>query len=75
MEPPEEEFALGIVEVHLDLTFEDAGIAARLFSGSGRRSSLSACPIAAAAIDDGARLAMANLADFRRFASAGLKLV
>ena len=75
MEPPEEEFALGIVEVHRDLTFEDAGIAARLFSESGCRSSLSACLIAAAAIHDGARLATANLADFRRFASAGLKLV
>lgn len=75
MEPPEEELALGIVEVHRDLIFEDAGIAARLFSESGCRSSLSACLIAAAAIHDGARLATVNLADFRRFASAGLKLV
>jgi len=76
MEPAEEELALRIVDGHRDLTFEHAGIAARLFNESGRRrSSLSDCLIAAAAIHDGARLATANLADFRRFASAGLKLV
>lgn len=76
IEPAEEELALRIVDGHRDLTFEHAGIAARLFNESGRRrSSLSDCLIAAAAIHDGARLGTANLADFRRFASAGLKLV
>lgn len=75
IEPAEEELALRIVDGHRDLTFEHAGIAARLFNESGRRSSsLSDCLIAAAAIHDGARLATANLSDFRRFASAGLKL-
>lgn len=76
IEPAEEELALRVVDGHRDLTFEHAGIAARLFNESGRRrSSLSDCLIAAAAIHDDARLATANLADFRRFASAGLKLV
>ena len=75
MEPAEEELALQIVDGHRDLTFEHAGIAARLFSESGRRcSALSDCLIAAAAIHDGARLATANLADFRRIAGAGLRL-
>lgn len=76
IEHVEEALALRIVDEHRDLTFERAGIAARLFNESGRRrSSLSDCLIAAAAIHDGARLATANLADFRRFTSAGLKLV
>ncbi len=76
IEPAEEELALPIVDGHRDLTLEHAGITARLFNESGRRrSSLSDCLIAAAAIHDDARLATANLADFRRFASAGLKLV
>lgn len=76
IEPAEEELALRIVDGHRDLTFEHAGIAARLFNESGcRRSSLSDCLIAAVAVHDAARLATANLADFRRFASAGLKLV
>ena len=76
MEPPEEELALRIVDAHRDLTLEHARIAAGLFNESGRRrNSLSDCMIAAAAIHDGACLATANLADFRRFTSAGLKLV
>ena len=76
IEAPEQELAQQIVDSHRDLTIEHAGIAARLFNESGRRRrSLSDCLIAAAAIHDGARLATANLADFRRFASAGLKLV
>ena len=76
MEPAEKELALQIVDGHRDLTLEHAGIAARLPGESGRRrSSLSDCLIAAAAIHDGARLATTNFADFRRFATAGLKLV
>ena len=76
IEPAERELALQVVDGHRDLTLEHAGIAARLFNDSGRRRRpLSDCPIAAAAIHDGARLATANLADFRRFETAGLKLV
>ena len=76
IEPAETELALQVVDGHRDLTFEHAGIAARLFNGSGRRRrSLSDCLIAAAAIHDGARLATASLADVCRFATAGLKLV
>ncbi|MXY68533.1 MAG: type II toxin-antitoxin system VapC family toxin [Acidobacteriia bacterium] len=76
IEPAEEGLALRIVDGHRDLTLEHAGITARLFNESGRRrSSPSDCLIAAVAIHDDARLATASLADFRRFASAGLKLV
>lgn len=75
IEAAERELAQRIVDGYRDLTVEHAGIAARLFNESGRRRrSLSDCLIAAAAIHDGARLATANLADFRRFAAAGLKL-
>ncbi len=71
----EQDLALRIVDSHRDLTVEHAGIAARLFNESGRRrNSLSDCMIAAIAIHDGARLATANHADFRRFEAAGLKL-
>ncbi len=74
--PAKEELASRIVGDHHNLTFEHVGIAARLFNDSGRRrSSRSDFLIAAVAIHDGARLATSNLADFRRFASAGLKLL
>lgn len=76
IEPAERELALQVVDGHRDLTVEHAGIAARLFNESGRRRrSLSDCLIAAAAIHDEARLATTNLDDFRRFATAGLKLI
>ena len=76
IEAEERELAQQVVDGHRDLTVEHAAIAARLFNESGRRRrSLSDCLIAAAAIHDGARLATANVGDFRRFASAGLKLV
>lgn len=74
--PAERKLVLQIVDVHRDLTREHAETAARFFNVSGRRrGSLSDCLIAAAALHDGAGLATANLADFRRFERAGLKLV
>ena len=75
VEPAELDLALRIVDGFRDLDVEQAGIAANLFNQSGRRrGSLPDCLIAAAAIQDGARLATANQADFRRFESAGLQL-
>lgn len=75
IEPAEQDLAAQIVDSYRDFTVEHSGIAARLFNESGRRrNSLPDCIIAAAAIHDGARLATANLADFRRFRAAGLEL-
>lgn len=76
IKPAEQELATRIVDSYRDFTIEHAGVAARLFNESGRRrGSLPDCAIAAAAIHDGARLATANLTDFRRFESAGLTLI
>ncbi len=76
IKPAEQELATRIVDSYRDFTIEHAGVAARLFNESGRRrGSLPDCVIAAVAIHDGARLATANLTDFRRFESAGLKLI
>jgi len=55
---------------------EDSALTARLFSlGGRRRHSLLDCMIAAAALRAGAVLATANPSDFRRFESAGLRLI
>ena len=76
LKPAEREKATRIVDSYRDFTIEHAGVAARLFNESGRRrGSLLDCAIAAVAIHDGARLATANLTDFRRFETAGLRLI
>ncbi len=76
IKPAEQELAMRIVDSYRDFTIEHAGVAARLFNESGRRrGSLPDCSIAAVAIHDGARLATANRTDFRRFETAGLKLI
>lgn len=76
IKPAEQELATRIVDSYRDFTIEHAGVAAHLFNESGRRrGSLPDCVIAAVAIHDGARLATANLTDFRRFETAGLKLI
>ena len=52
-----------------------APVAARLFNETGRRrNSLADCMIAATALQAGAELATADLSDFRRFESLGLRL-
>jgi predicted nucleic acid-binding protein len=54
---------------------EHAELAARLFNEGGRRRGTFAdCMIAATALRAGASLATTDPADFRRFASAGLRL-
>lgn len=74
--PAQQELATRIVDSYRDFTIEHAAVAARLFNESGRRrGSLPDCAIAAAAIHDGARLATANLTDFRRFEPVGLMLI
>ena len=73
--PSEMEWIAEIVGQGRDFTSEHALIAARLFNASGRRrGSLIDCMIAAAALADGASIATANTADFRRFATTGLEL-
>lgn len=73
--PSEMEWAAEIVAQRRDFTGEHAVIAARLFNESGRRrGSLIDCMIAAAALAEGASIATANAADFRRFATSGLEL-
>jgi len=59
----------------VDFNQEHAALAARLFNKSGRRrSTLADCMIAAVALCDDAPIAIANVADFERFAAAGLTI-
>lgn len=73
--PAEMELANGIVKHRHEFTTEHAEVAARLYNESGRRrGSLVDCMIAAAALLEGAQIATANEADFRRFERSGLLL-
>ena len=68
--------ATRIVAQRITFSEEDAVTAARLFNGSGRRrGSLADCMIAATAMRLDASLATADPGDFRRFQSAGLKMI
>jgi predicted nucleic acid-binding protein len=70
------ELARRVVTEVLPYLEEDATTAAGLFNKSGRRrGSLSDCMIAAVALREGAPVATANPADFRRFEEAGLQVV
>ena len=65
-----------LVAERLPFTEEDAAAAARLFNSLGRRrGSLTDCMIAATALRFGASLATTNLTDFRRFETAGLRVI
>ncbi len=71
----EMELATEIVGQRRDFMPKHATIAARLFNESGRRrGSLIDCMIAATALVDGAPIATANVADFRRFEDSGLMM-
>lgn len=70
------ELANRIVGEPLALLGDDARLTARLFNLAGRRrGALVDCMIAATAVRAGAALATRNPADFRRFESAGLRIV
>ncbi len=59
----------------VDFNQDHAVMAARLFNESGRRRSTFAdCMIAAVALCDDAPIATTNVADFERFAAAGLRV-
>ena len=59
----------------VDFKQDHAVLAAQLFNESGRRpSTLADCMIAAVALCDDAPIATANVADFERFAAAGLTI-
>jgi len=68
--------ATRVVSQRVPFHEDDAQLSAQLFNESGRRpGSLVDCMIAATALRLGATLATANIADFRRFKSAGLALI
>ena len=69
------ELAERLVERRRDFTPDQAAVTARLFNESGRRRGMVIdCMVGAAALADGAPVATANEADFKRFASAGLEI-
>jgi predicted nucleic acid-binding protein len=70
------ELATHVVSQHVAFLEEDSVVSARLFNESGRRrGSLIDCMIAASALRAGEPLATANVADFRKFAVFGLKIL
>ena len=76
MDAHDVELATRVVDEPVALLAGDAGIAAKLFNLAGRRrGSLNDCMIAAMALRVGASVATTNLADFRRFESAGLHVM
>jgi predicted nucleic acid-binding protein len=69
------ELATRVVDEPVALLATDAGVAARLFNLAGRRrGSLNDCMIAAIALRLDASIATSNLADFRRFEPAGVRI-
>lgn len=76
VEPHDIDLAARVVSEPLPLLARDAGMAARLFNmGGRRRGSLNDCMIAAIALRAGASVATTNVADFRRFETAGLRVL
>ena len=70
------ELAARVVDEPVALLALDAAVAAKLFNLAGRRrGSLNDCMIAAIALRATASLATTNVADFRRFERAGLRVV
>lgn len=68
IEPAAAALAARVIPIREGFLEEDAGAAARLFNGGGRRrGTLADCMIAATALRAGAALATANPTDFRRF--------
>jgi predicted nucleic acid-binding protein len=75
LNPGDRELAEALFPEIEPMTPADAAKGAELFNGTGRRSrSLADCLIAAVALRRGARLATANLDDFRPFVQHGLTL-
>jgi predicted nucleic acid-binding protein len=76
VESQDVEAAAHVLLEPVPLVAADSALAARLFElGGRRRGSLVDCMIAAVAINADAELATTNVADFKRFQSAGLKIV
>jgi predicted nucleic acid-binding protein len=70
------ELASRVVDEPVALQADDASLAAKLFNLAGRRrGSLNDCMIAATALRVGASIATTDLADFRRFEPAGLRVI